>query len=93
MFKSLCIYTERLLSLSLLSNYICIRMERIHLACWEIKYLDKSESEALCHLRLQCSLQEMKSISVYECCVREGKKRTGQLDQQNATDTPNGANP
>ena len=41
-------------------------MEWIHLACWEMKYLDKSESEAKCHLCLQCSLQELKSISVYE---------------------------
>ena len=52
--------------MGLLSNYICIRMERIHLSCWEMKYLDKSESEAKYHLCLQCSLQESKSIPVYE---------------------------
>lgn len=74
-FLSSCIYTEQL-SLGLLSNYICIRVERIHLACWEMKYLDTSECEAKYHLCLQCSPQESKSISLYELSsVVQGRER------------------
>lgn len=64
------------ISLGLLSNYICIRVERIHLARWEMKYLDTSECEAKCHLCLQCSPQESKSISLYELSsVLQGRER------------------
>ena len=60
-----------------------------------MKYLDKSESEAKCHLCLQCSLQQSKSIFVYELSsvVREEGETTGWLDQRNATDMLSGANP